>query len=96
LRWRAFNRGAAQEVVMALSLEGMVLNAPETRQALGLDWPADEEEVRVLMRDPRYWRDRDPAIVARVREGFRRLYPGSSGIPSGLAARSWSRANIGD
>lgn len=33
-------------------------------------------EVYGLMRDPRYWRDRDPAVVARVTEGFRRLYPG--------------------
>lgn len=34
-------------------------------------------EVYTLMRDPRYWRDRDPAVVARVTEGFRRLYPGT-------------------
>ena len=35
-----------------------------------------EEDVRKLMRDPKYWRDQDPATVERVREGFRRLYPG--------------------
>ena len=35
----------------------------------------DEAGLRGLMRDPRYWRDRDPALVARVTEGFRRLYP---------------------
>lgn len=34
-----------------------------------------EDSIRKLMRDPKYWRDRDPAIVERVREGFRRLYP---------------------
>lgn len=34
------------------------------------------EDVQALMRDPRYWRDRDPALVARVTEGFQRLYPG--------------------
>ena len=33
--------------------------------------------LRALMRDPKYWRERDPAVVARVTEGFRRLYPGS-------------------
>jgi hypothetical protein len=27
-----------------------------------------------MMRDPRYWRQQDPAIVEQVREGFRRLY----------------------
>lgn len=36
---------------------------------------ADEAELRSLMRDPRYWRDRDPALVAKVTEGFKRLYP---------------------
>jgi hypothetical protein len=28
-----------------------------------------------MMRDPRYWRDRDPAFIAQVTEGFKRLYP---------------------
>ncbi|NVK19313.1 MAG: hypothetical protein HWE30_11505 [Methylocystaceae bacterium] len=35
----------------------------------------NENDVRRLMRDPKYWRDRDPATVERVRQGFRRLYP---------------------
>jgi hypothetical protein len=35
----------------------------------------DEGTLTRLMRDPRYWRERDPAIVAQVTEGFRRLYP---------------------
>jgi hypothetical protein len=35
----------------------------------------DEPTLTRLMRDPRYWRERDPAIVAQVTEGFRRLYP---------------------
>ncbi|MBP5858455.1 hypothetical protein KAJ83_15650 [Marivibrio halodurans] len=34
----------------------------------------DEEALRRMMRDPRYWRDKDPAILDRVSEGFRRLY----------------------
>ncbi|WP_029009100.1 capsid assembly protein [Azospirillum halopraeferens] len=36
-----------------------------------------EAELHALMRDPRYWRDRDPALVTRVTDGFRRLYPGT-------------------
>lgn len=36
---------------------------------------ADEAELRSLMNDPRYWRDHDPATIARVRDGFERLYP---------------------
>ena len=28
-----------------------------------------------MMRDPRYWRERDATFVAQVTEGFQRLYP---------------------
>jgi hypothetical protein len=35
----------------------------------------DENTLSQMMRDPRYWRDRDPDIIAKVTEGFRRLYP---------------------
>ena len=35
------------------------------------------DSLRRMMRDPRYWRDRDPAFVQQVTDGFRRLYPGS-------------------
>lgn len=35
-----------------------------------------EDELRSMMRDPRYWRKRDPDFVARVSDGFRRLFPG--------------------
>lgn len=31
-------------------------------------------DLRSMMRDPRYWRDHDPAFVNKVRDGFRRLY----------------------
>ncbi len=34
-----------------------------------------EAELRALMRDPRYWRERDPSVIARVTDGFQRLYP---------------------
>lgn len=37
-----------------------------------------EAELKALMRDPRYWKHRDPAVVRRVAEGFRRLYPGGA------------------
>lgn len=39
------------------------------------DKKAAEARLREMMRDPRYWRDRDPAFVRRVTEGFGRLYP---------------------
>ena len=40
--------------------------------------PMTESAIEDLMRDPRYWRDHEPGIVARVTEGFRRLYPGNA------------------
>lgn len=35
-----------------------------------------EEELRKMMRDPRYWQTREPAFVQRVTEGFRKLVNG--------------------
>jgi len=35
----------------------------------------DEASLTRMMRDPRYWRERDPALIAQVTEGFKRLYP---------------------
>ena len=35
----------------------------------------DEGGLARMMRDPRYWRERDPSFVAQVTEGFRRIYP---------------------
>ena len=34
----------------------------------------DEQTLDRMVRDPRYWRDRDPSFIARVTEGFKRLY----------------------
>ncbi|HBR68548.1 MAG TPA: hypothetical protein DEA55_04135 [Rhodospirillaceae bacterium] len=36
----------------------------------------DEKELNSMMRDPRYWRDRDPAFVAKVTEGFQKMFGG--------------------
>ena len=33
-----------------------------------------DKELHAMMRDPKYWRDRDPAFVAKVTDGFKRLY----------------------
>lgn len=39
---------------------------------------SDETELRAMMRDPRYWRTREPEFVRRVTDGFRRLVGGAS------------------
>ncbi len=33
-----------------------------------------EQEIRTLMRDPRYWRDHEPAQLAKVAQAFDKLY----------------------
>jgi hypothetical protein len=33
-----------------------------------------EADIDEMMADPRYWRDRDPAIVEKVREDIRQMH----------------------
>ena len=39
----------------------------------GSDEGATEEELKKMLQDPRYWKTRDPAFIAKVTNGFRRL-----------------------
>ncbi len=34
----------------------------------------DERQLSAMMRDPRYWRDRDPTFVAEVTAGYKQLF----------------------
>lgn len=34
----------------------------------------DERQLSTMMRDPRYWRDRDPTFVAEVTAGYKQLF----------------------
>lgn len=34
----------------------------------------DETSLRSMMRDPKYWRDKDPAFVKKVSDGFRQVF----------------------
>ena len=34
----------------------------------------DEETLKKLMQNPKYWRDQDPELLKRVEAGFKRLY----------------------
>lgn len=34
----------------------------------------DEKELSSLMRDPKYWREKDPAVIEKVTQGFRSIY----------------------
>ena len=34
-----------------------------------------ESSLRKMMEDPRYWRDKDSAYIAKITRGFEKLYP---------------------
>lgn len=54
----------------------MTASEPAALRAAAEAQPAGSEaDLHKMMRDPRYWRDRDPALLAKVTEGFRRMYP---------------------
>lgn len=36
----------------------------------------NDTDLQSMMRDPRYWRDRDPSFVKKVTEGFKSVYGG--------------------
>lgn len=38
------------------------------------DASLDETALRTMMRDPKYWRDKDPAFVKKVSDGFRQVF----------------------
>lgn len=42
---------------------------------LGKSSDMTEDELKEMMKDPRYWRDHDASFVKKVTEGFQKLYP---------------------
>lgn len=66
---------AALLLIKAFGEEMWHLLAPLTENDPPQEKAAVEDELRALMRAPRYWRDRDPSIMKKVGEGFGALYP---------------------
>ncbi len=46
-----------------------------------------EAELKTMMADPRYWRDRDPRFVADIEDGWKRLYPSDRNAFAGSRVR---------
>jgi hypothetical protein len=63
------------EGVMAL-YRMMKTEEPGLKTAADKPSNTGEKEIQSMMRDPKYWRDRDPAFVAKVTEGFKKMYGG--------------------
>lgn len=66
---------ASHDGVLAMHQMMQAREPAVLRNADGPQSEIDEATLTRLMRDPRYWRERDPAIVAQVTQGFQRLYP---------------------
>lgn len=81
--WAAANLPGEVTEVLASSYDGVLamhqmMQAREPsvlRDAEAAGSGPSEAELTQMMRDPRYWRDHDPAFVAEVTKGFKRLYP---------------------
>lgn len=58
----------AMQRMMDTGEPGLGVNAAQSEAVLS------ESSLKALMRDPRYWRDKEPAIVSQVRNGFKQLY----------------------
>ncbi len=67
---------------MASSFEGvialyrMMKGEEPSLQNTAAKTPDDmgEKELASMMRDPKYWKDRDPAFIAKVTQGFQKIY----------------------
>lgn len=61
---------AAIEALMALSKDKAPV-MPSNSQNDGLS----EADLNSMIKDPRYWRDKDPAFIQKVTDGYKKLYP---------------------
>ena len=83
----SFSRATDIAIALGCTLDelaGIEGKAPEmtTREQLLADV---EGHLSAIMRDPRYWRDRDPELIEAVADAFRRLYPDSRQATHGEA-----------
>jgi hypothetical protein len=82
--WGRTNLPAPVMEALSTTAEGVIalhrmMDAKEPGLAHRGEAPSasDETELRAMMRDPRYWRTREPEFVKRVTDGFRRLVSAS-------------------
>ena len=68
------NLAGSYEGVLALQRMMKGEEPPLRRDSENAAAENGEQELSAMMRDPKYWREKDPAFVARVTEGFKNLY----------------------
>lgn len=70
------NLSSSYEGVLAL-YRMMQSQEPSLKKEVDtVETSADEQELQSMMRDPKYWKDKDPAFIAKVTEGFKNIYGG--------------------
>jgi hypothetical protein len=47
---------------------------PVISSGAGQESESGERKLQKMMRDPKYWKERDPSFVAEVTEQFKKLY----------------------
>lgn len=67
------NLSSSYEGVLAL-YKMMQSEEPVMKKEASNPSEAGAEDVQGMMRDPKYWRDKDPAFVRKVTEGFQKIY----------------------
>lgn len=60
-----------------LALYNMMQGGEPVLSHKGAADKSGEMDLQSMMRDPKYWRDKDPSFVAKVTEGFQRMYGAS-------------------
>lgn len=66
--------GSTADGVIAL-YKMMSSNEPSLGKDRDFGEDLSEENLRKMMEDPRYWRDKDKAYIAKITKGFEKLYP---------------------
>lgn len=66
--------GSTAEGVIAL-YKMMSSNEPMLSKDNGYEGELNEQTLRKMMEDPRYWRDKDSAYINKITRGFEKLYP---------------------
>lgn len=70
------NLTSSYEGVLALhKMMGSDTPTPMTSKTVNPS-ATEEKDLQSMMRDPKYWRDKDPAFIARVTDGFKKMYGG--------------------
>ena len=67
------NLSSSFEGVLALH-KMMISEEPKMKKGSTNPSKENAEDIQSMMRDPKYWRDKDPAFVRKVTEGFQKIY----------------------